>query len=356
MPEDLAAAIPLMKRLCEAMRVPLLIMDGYEADDIIGTVAHQAEKEGFETWMVTPDKDFGQLVTELTRIYKPGNKGGEVERIGVAEVLQRWGIERTAQVIDVLALMGDASDNIPGIKGVGEKTAVSLIQQFGSVEGVLENADKIKGKTGEKVTEGREMAILSKRLVTIFIDAPVGVTIDDLVKREFDAESLKTLMVELEFNGLGKRLFGDDFRAGRGEGRRQVAAESTVTTAEAAPSTPLKTLADVPHDYRLIRTAEERRHFLAVLAEQPSFCFDLETTGLDPRDAEIIGIAFSWQAGTGCFVRFADHGESVRRWRRPGWGSSNGVVLRRHNPPRAERWRTSARSSRDLTSRRSDTT
>jgi DNA polymerase-1 len=327
MPEDLAAAIPLMKRLCEAMRVPLLIMDGYEADDIIGTVAHQAEKEGYETWMVTPDKDFGQLVTELTRIYKPGNKGGEVERIGVAEVLQRWGIERTAQVIDILALMGDASDNIPGIKGVGEKTAVSLIQQFGSVEGVLENADKIKGKTGEKVKEGREMAILSKRLVTIFIDAPVGVTMDDLVKREFDAESLKTLMVELEFNGLGKRLFGDDFRAGRGEGRRQAPVESSDAPAEAAPAAPLKSMADVPHDYRLIRTAEERRHFLAVLAEQPSFCFDLETTGLDPRDAEIIGIAFSWQAGTGCFVRFADHGESSQTVETAGlglfeWGSA----------------------------------
>lgn len=313
MPEDLAVGIPLMKRLCEAMRIPVLTKDGYEADDIIGTLARQAEAEGFETWMVTPDKDFAQLVTERTRIYKPGRQGSDVERIGVAEVCDRWGVERPEQVIDVLGLMGDASDNVPGVKGVGEKTAISLIKEWGSVENAVANADKIKGKTGEKLKDGADMALLSKKLVTIFTDAPLEVGPADLVKRDFNAEALKALMMELEFNALGRRLFGDDFKAGRGEGKLKKTEQSSEAALDAGESSHapkasavLKTIHDVPHDYRLVVTKEERSTFLKLLAAQKRFCFDLETTSLDPREAEIVGIAFTWETGRGWFVRFAE--------------------------------------------------
>ncbi|MBL9115764.1 MAG: DNA polymerase I [Verrucomicrobiaceae bacterium] len=309
MPEDLAAAIPMLKRLCAAMNIPLLIHDGFEADDIIGTIAKRAEQDGFETWMVTPDKDFGQLVTEHVKIWKPGRQGGEVERIGIDEVKQRWGIEHPSQVIDVLALMGDASDNIPGVKGIGEKTAVSIIQTWGTVENALENASKIKGKTGEKLTADKDMALLSKRLVTIFTDAPVTTDISDLTIKPYDDEALKSLIVEWEFNALGKRLFGADFKAGRGEGRQGEVAPTT--SDEPAPQqTPLRTITDVPHSYRQISTASERKAFIQELLQQSRFCFDLETTSLDPREAEIVGIAFSWKAGEGYFVMFSDSGKS----------------------------------------------
>ncbi|MFZ4763343.1 MAG: DNA polymerase I [Roseimicrobium sp.] len=217
MPEDLSIAIPASKRLLQAMRIPMLEVDGYEADDLIGTMAHQAEERGgFETLMVTPDKDFGQLVTANTKIYKPGRQGNDTEILGVQEICERWGVARPEQVIDLLGLMGDASDNIPGIKGVGEKTAAKLIQQFGSVEAMLANADKIEGKLKDKVKEGAEMATLSKQLATIMRDAPLAVKLDDLAVQSFDDEALKALFAEFEFNALGKRLFGEDFKAGRG--------------------------------------------------------------------------------------------------------------------------------------------
>lgn len=326
MPEDLAVGIPLMKRLCEAMRIPVLVKDGYEADDIIGTLAKQAEAEGFETWMVTPDKDFAQLVTGNTKIYKPGRQGSDVERIGVAEVCERWGVERPEQVIDVLGLMGDASDNVPGVKGVGEKTAMSLIKEWGSVEAAVANAGKIKGKTGEKLKEGAEMALLSKKLVTIFTDAPLDVHVSDLARRDFDAEALKALLVELEFNALGKRLFGEEFKAGRGEGRKPkpepATADLPLETGEVPKSKPavLKSIHEVPHDYRLVVTPEERAAFLQLLSAQKKFCFDLETTSLDPREAQIVGIAFSWQAGSAWFVRFSEKAN-------PSAGSDSGLGL-----------------------------
>ncbi len=330
MPEDLVAALPMLRRLCEAMRIPLIVKDGFEADDLIGTLAKRAEAEGYEVWMVTPDKDFGQLVSEACRIYKPGRQGGEVERIGIPEIQARWGIERPEQVIDVLALMGDASDNIPGVKGVGEKTAMSLIKDWGSVEAVLENADKLKGKTAEKIKEGREMALLSKRLVTIFTDAPVEETLEGLVKRDFDPEALRALMTELEFNALGKRLFGEDFKAGRGT-VKQSPAPVAESAAEQAPPRVLRRIGDVPHDYRLVSTAEERRAFLELLAAQSRFCFDLETTSLDPREAEIVGIAFCWEPGTGWFLRFGDAGSAPASSGDAGlglfeWGSASQSV------------------------------
>lgn len=315
-PEDIANAIPQIKRLCAAMRIPVLIKDGYEADDIIGTLATRAGKEGMDTWMVTPDKDFGQLVNEHVRIYKPGRSGGDSEILGVPEVLAKWGIERIDQVIDVQGLMGDSVDNVPGIPGVGEKTATALIKEHGSIENLIANVDKLKGKTQEKVRQYAEQALLSKKLVTIITDAPVDATIDSLKCQPYDDEALKALMVEFEFNALGRRLFGEDFKAGRG---RQLAAvkdsvkvpasgdlveEIQPEDAPALPQVPLKTIHEVEHRYALVNTAAARAELIATLKLQPKFCFDLETNSLDPKDAAIVGIAFSYAPHEGCFVLF----------------------------------------------------
>ena len=312
MPEDIASAIPQIHRLCAAMQLPLITRDGYEADDIIGILAKRSESEGFETFMVTPDKDFGQLVSEHVKIYKPGRQGSDVEILGVAEVCERWGIERPEQVVDVLALMGDAVDNIPGIPGFGEKTATALIRQFGSVENLLANAAQLKGKQREKVEQHADKALLSKQLAIILHDAPLEVGLDDLAVRGHDDEALKALFTEFEFNSLGKRLYGDDFKAGRG---RQLAREAAAeggeggdlfNTAEvarqSAPAT--RSLADTQHTYHAVRSAEERQALIDQLAAQASFCFDLETTSLDPHRTAIVGIAFSWQAHEGWFVFF----------------------------------------------------
>jgi DNA polymerase-1 len=216
MPEDISMAIPQIKRLMEAMNVPILVRDGYEADDIIGILAKRAEKEGIETFMVTPDKDFGQLVSEHVKIYKPGRQGADTEILGVKEVCERWGIERPEQVIDILALMGDAVDNIPGVKGFGEKTATALIQQFGSVENLLANTDQLKGKQKEKLEASKDDALLSKKLATIFVDAPYDAQVADLILKPHNDDALKAFFTEFEFNALGRRLYGDDFKAGRG--------------------------------------------------------------------------------------------------------------------------------------------
>lgn len=317
MPEDISKAIPQIKRLCAAMRIPVLTKDGYEADDIIGTLATKAGREGMDTWMVTPDKDFGQLVSEHVRIYKPGRSGGDTEILGVPEVLAKWGVERVDQVIDVQGLMGDTVDNVPGIPGVGEKTATALIQAHGSIENVIANVDKIKGKLQEKVRQYAEQALLSKKLVTIMTDAPVEVPIEELKCQPYDDEALKALMVEFEFNSLGRRLFGEDFKAGRGrqfaatketkapaaEGGELPLAESEETAAP-VQHVALKTIAEVEHRYSLLSTAAERASLITALKQQPRFCFDLETTSLDPRDAGIVGIAFSTAPHDGVFVLF----------------------------------------------------
>ncbi|MDZ4290098.1 MAG: 5'-3' exonuclease H3TH domain-containing protein, partial [Prosthecobacter sp.] len=316
MPEDIAAAIPQIKRLLEAMNIPLLTRDGYEADDIMGILAKRAELEGFETFLVTPDKDFGQLVSEHTKIYKPGRQGSDVEILGVAEVCAKWGIERPEQLIDILALMGDAVDNIPGIPGIGEKTAATLIQQFGSVENLLAGAAQLKGKQKEKIEQGAEKALLSKKLATIMHDAPLEVNPEELVIKSHNDDALKALLMEFEFNSLGRRLYGDDFRAGRG---RMLNAEAAAAapkaessgdlfiaeeTAQQSVPSQLRTIADTPHQYRLVRTAAERAALITELLRQPSFCFDTETTSLDPRDAAIVGISFSWKAHEGWFTLF----------------------------------------------------
>jgi len=219
MPEELSAAIPDVKRLIRAFNLPVLELDGYEADDIIGTLAREAEAAGYTTYMVTPDKDFGQLVTGRTLIYKPGRQGDDHETLGIPEVLAKWGIVRTDQVRDILGLWGDTSDNIPGIPGVGEKTAQKLIAQYDSLENLLDHAEEQKGKLKESLVKFRDQALLSKRLATIDIKVPLPFEPEKLHIGPRDDETLQQLLVEFEFNALGRRLYGENFKAGRGAGR-----------------------------------------------------------------------------------------------------------------------------------------
>lgn len=315
MPEDLAAAIPLIHRLCEAMNIPLLKLDGYEADDIIGTLARKAEKEGFTTYMVTPDKDFSQLVTEHTFLFKPGRKGGAPEIEGVEETCKRWEVERPEQVIDILGLWGDASDNIPGVPGVGEKTAKKLISEHHSIESLLENTSSVKGKMGEKLAANKDQALLSKKLATIDLQVPIDWNETDLAITAPNEDLLKPLIVELEFNALGKRLFGDSFKAGRGfateskaEGNQFELDFSAASTAEnvtepnQAEGANLKTLADVPHQYECVQTEEALDAWIQKLSAQEWFCLDTETTGLDPKTVELLGFSFSCEEGKACYL------------------------------------------------------
>ena len=210
-PEDILASIPDIKKIIEGFNIPVVEMDGYEADDVIGTLSKQAAKAGYEVFMVTPDKDYGQLVSDKIKIYKPGYQGGDVEILGPEEVCAKWNIKDVSQVIDILGLMGDAVDNIPGIPGVGEKTAAKLLAEYGTIENVLKNADKIKGALGEKVRAGKESAILSKKLATIITNAPVEFHEEDFKIKDWNKEKLKEVFVELEFKTLGKRILGEDF-------------------------------------------------------------------------------------------------------------------------------------------------
>ncbi|HZQ46495.1 MAG TPA: DNA polymerase I [Verrucomicrobiae bacterium] len=329
MPEDLSAALPHVRRMIEAFNIPVITCDGYEADDIIGTLVRRAEKEGFDaSYMVTPDKDFGQLVSPRTFIYKPSRMGEGIEVLGLPEILLKWGIERTDQVIDVLGLWGDVSDNIPGVPGIGEKTAIKLIAQYGTVENLLAHTGELKGKLKENLEAHREQALLSKRLATINCDSPCPIKIDDLAIRKPNDEELKRLFVEFEFNSLGRRLFGEDFKAGRGfeappaskptappavaskannevEDLVLISDSEVITPVEAPPvQSNFKTIADVPHEYHLVTEAKERAKLIKTLQGLKSFCFDTETTSLDVRQARLVGIAFSFAPHTGYYVAF----------------------------------------------------
>ncbi len=302
MPEDLATALPGIKRLCEAFRIPILEIDGYEADDIIGTLAgHADRKGGFETFMVTPDKDFGQLVSEHCVMWKPGRKGKEHEIIDLTALKDLWEIEAPEQVIDILGLMGDKSDNIPGVPGVGEKTAKKLIAEWGSVERILENTDSLKGKLRERMVENADQARLSRQLATIIRDVPVEKSIEELALKDRDDAAVQSLFTEFEFNALGKRLFGKDFVAGRGHASVTDGKQSDpILTAN------LKTIEDLNPVYTLVATDRERRELAAKLTQQKVFCFDIETTSLDRFSANILGIAFSWEEGAAFYATLPD--------------------------------------------------
>ena len=293
MPEDLSAAIPHVKRLAEAFNIPVITLDGYEADDIIGTLTKRADADGrFETFMVTPDKDFAQLVSETSFIYKPGRQGSDHEIIGVEEVLAKWDVERPEQVIDILGLWGDASDNIPGIPGIGEKTSKKLVKQFGSAEKLIASTDQLKGKQKENVINFGEQGLLSKQLATINIETPIDVALDDLIVKDYNEETLKDFLIEFEFNALGQRLFGKNFKVGRGAQLR----------AQGVDPNSLKTIHQIEKRYELTDTDEKCVALLEKLKDQKSFCFDTETSSLNPNTCQLLGIAFSWKANEGYYV------------------------------------------------------
>ncbi|MEO1855852.1 MAG: DNA polymerase I [Rubritalea sp.] len=298
MPEDLAKAIPEVKRLLQAFNIPVIEIPGFEADDIIGTLAHKADQNGsFHTYMVTPDKDYAQLVSPTTTMWKPGRKGSDVELLDVPAIQEKWLIDDPKQVIDILALWGDASDNIPGVPGIGEKTAKKLVKQFGSVEKLLKSTDQLKGKQKENVENNKEQALLSKTLTTIILDVPVVTTFQELVLENRDDDAVKSLFTELEFSALGKRLYGNDFQSGRGHSSSSASSEQPELL-----SAELKTFSDIKTQYSLVNTAAALEKVTKLLNQQDLFCFDLETTSLNPRTAKILGVALSWKTREAYFV------------------------------------------------------
>ncbi|REJ80886.1 MAG: DNA polymerase I [Bacteroidetes bacterium] len=325
-PEDLAASIPVVVKLCEAFRIPVLAIDGYEADDVIGTMAKIAEKEGFRTYMMTPDKDFGQLVDSNTFIYKPARAGGKAEIMGVEEVCKRWEIENVEQVIDILGLMGDKVDNIPGIPGIGEKTAIQLVKQFGSIENLLENTDQLKGKLKEKVEQNKEMAIQSKYLATIIVDAPVDVSPEDLKLQEPDREAVSLLFADLEFRRLADQLDllqSDKGTVAPGKVSKSITpAQATLFGVDEEESNELlssngpkvlKNISEVKHDYILADTEKKRKELISQLSSSKEFCFDTETTGLDTQSAELVGMSFAIKVKEAFYVPVPDNFESAKK-------------------------------------------
>jgi len=329
-PEDITISVPYIKRLCAAFQIPILELDGFEADDVVGTFAKKAEKGVFEVFMMTPDKDYAQLVDDHIFLYKPAYLGNEVDKLGVKEILAKWEIENVMQVTDILGLQGDAVDNIPGIPGIGAKTAVKLIAEFGSVENLVANADKLKGKQRENVEQFGHQGILSKQLATIDINVPLAFDEEILRYKGFNTDLLKALFEELEFRTLARKLFGGE-----------TTAKSSVGTQTTAKNTPqgslfgggdlfagIQTTADnqqlttnnqqlttnyeqpatknnidtVLHDYHLVDTPELRKSLIHFLSLQDEFCFDTETTSTDAYEAELVGISFSYLKNEAFYV------------------------------------------------------
>lgn len=295
-PEDITLALPYIKQIVEAFNIPVASCVGYEADDVIGTLAKQAEKEGFKVYMMTPDKDYAQLVSENIFMYKPARMGNGISILGVEEVLEKWQIKRVDQVIDILGLQGDAVDNIPGIRGVGAKTAVKLLAQFDSIEGILANTDQLKGKQKEKVEAGREDALISKQLATIKLDCPIQFDATSYELEPYNREKLQDLFAELEFRTLAKRILGAESGKAPIKNRDlfgNTIAEKVSRSAKNVNVTQTATIETVEHHYHLVETAGQRAALIEKLQQSPVFCFDTETTGLNPSEAELVGIAFS---------------------------------------------------------------
>jgi len=322
MPDDIVVNIPYIKSLVDAFGIPLLQKDGFEADDVIGTIATRAAAAGFEVFMMTMDKDYGQLVKEHVYLYKPSYMGKGVEVMGVPEILNRWGIQDVDQVRDILGLQGDASDNIPGIPGVGEKTAQKLIQEYGSIEHLVANAGKLSGKQKELVTQHAEQALLSKQLATIDVHVPVEFDEEKLRCREPNKETLSALLDDLEFRSIKKRVFGEE-TAGPGAatapaaalvGRAKKAAGTAQTSLfdidlpfgdeddDLPPAGEKNTIYTTPHHYHIVDTPELRGMLVDHLRRQDTFCFDTETNSIEAVEADLVGLSFASYKGEAYYV------------------------------------------------------
>jgi DNA polymerase I len=342
-PEDLMNAMPDIKRIIRGFNIPVIEVDGYEADDIIGTLSKKAADAGYEVYMVTPDKDYGQLVSEKVKIYKPGYQGGDVEIMGPNEVIAKWNIKNVSQVIDILGLMGDAVDNIPGIAGVGEKTAAKLLAEYDTLEKVIENAASIKGALGEKIRNGKQAAIMSKKLATIIMNVPCEFHEENFRIKEIDKEILKEVFAELEFKAIGKRIFGDEFNPFTAPGASTAApvangatvavqtdlfgniietpaaaiklktAAEEVTDAGVAAGAADKNIHNTEHTYQAIEGDAAIKKFVGGLMKQKEICFDTETTGIDANNVEIVGMSFSYQTHKAYYVPCPPNQEQAKK-------------------------------------------
>ena len=329
-PEAIKIAVPYIHRILEAMHIPYLGVSGYEADDVIGTIACKAEKEGYTTFMVTPDKDFAQLVTDKIKIYKPGLKGGDIEILGVEEVKAKYEIENPKQVIDFLAMMGDAVDNIPGLQGVGEKTAMKFLKEYGSIENLLANTHELKGKMKEKVEASAELGILSKKLATIICDAPIEFHQEQYDLEIPDFEKVKAVFEEIEFIRLYENLY-------RAFQKTETATPKTENENKEQEQTPQQKVAAAvgqldlfatyeeldqvtsskatietnDHLYQFLDNPKAQKILVENLLQQKAVCFDTETTSLNELEAELVGMSFSYKKGLAYYIPFSENQEEV---------------------------------------------
>lgn len=306
MPEDIRSMIEPIKTIIKAFNIPIYMVEGYEADDLIGTLAKQAEKAGYVTYMMTPDKDFGQLVSENIFIYKPGRGGDPATVMGVKEVCEKFEVEHPLQVIDILGLWGDAADNIPGIPGIGEKTAKKLIADFGSMEGVFENVESLKGKMKENVINFKEQGEISKILATIILDSPVSFNPIELEIQPADKDAILDIFTQLEFRNLAKRVTGEEIvvtASTDANGQLDLfGTQSLVEVQQAQPTGGVKTIATEKPSYHLVTLPEERKALLTSLLKEKSVCFDTETTDINALHARLVGMSFSFKEREAYYV------------------------------------------------------
>lgn len=334
-PEDLMAAIPDIKKMIRGFNIPVLEVDGFEADDVIGTLSKKGAAAGYQVFMVTPDKDYGQLVDGNIKIYKPGYQGGDAEILGAKEVCEKWNIKEVHQVIDILGLMGDAVDNIPGIAGVGEKTAAKLLAEYGTLENVLEKADTIKGALGEKIRNGKNSAILSKKLATIITNVPIEFHEEDFRLKEWNKDLLREVFIDLEFKTVAKRILGEELTIVPGavpqgvqtdlfgnvvesgkpkpESKGQTEGTEEAGTGEEVETIPAgKNIHNTAHQYRTIQEEAAIESLVKELLEEKEVCFDTETTGMDANDVELVGMSFSFKPGEAYYVPCPPDQEATR--------------------------------------------
>lgn len=306
MPEDLRAMIEPIKRIIEAFNIPILMKEGYEADDVIGTLAKVAEKEGYYTYMMTPDKDFGQLVSDKIFMYKPGRGGDPASILGVPEVCEKFEVDDPMKVIDILGLWGDAADNIPGIPGIGEKTSKLLIQKYGSVENLIANAHELKGKQQENVIAFADQGILSKMLATIITDVDVDFDPDALIMCPPDADKIRDIFTELEFRNLAKRIIGEEIVVSAqtsSEGQLDLfGSQSLIEDQTPIETREYKTIVTEKPKYHLVNTQEERVALMKLLLKEKEVCFDTETSNIEALEAELVGMSFCFKEKEAYYV------------------------------------------------------
>ncbi|MFW6096155.1 MAG: DNA polymerase I [Bacteroidota bacterium] len=304
MPEDIRSSIPYIKEIIKGFNIPIIEVSGYEADDVIGTLSYQSKNEEYETYMMTPDKDYGQLLDEKVYIYKPKRFGNEAEVIDKNRICEEFNIEKPEQIIDIMALWGDKSDNIPGAPGIGEKTAKKLISKYGSIENLYKNINDLKGKQKENLINYEQQVKLSKQLVTISLDVPVDIRNIELERQNPDQQYLTELFAELEFRNISRRMFGEEPPAPTKSSpvQQNLFSEQKGHKIESKKKDDAVTIENSDKDYQLIDSEEKREKLIKKLMGIKEFCFDTETTSVNPHDAELVGISFAIEPNEACFL------------------------------------------------------